>query len=187
MREAVGLFSDMVSLQNAVKELERTEFPRDALSVLGNKEEIEARFGSETVNPDFAMDDANTPREPLVRSEEKNIGRGALISATGYVGAMGLALMSGAITIPAIIAAAAIGGAGGAGIGAVLTKLLGDHFDDKMEDQIKRGGLLLWVRTPEPSREQIACDILSRYGATNVHVHDLPDASDEPRTVVSNI
>lgn len=174
MKEAVGLFTDMDSLQEAIKELEATDFPRDALSVLGSKDDLENKFGLASVRPELAEAYNDTPREAPPRSEEKAIGAGALISGSAYIGAMGVALAAGAVTVPAIIAAAAIGGLGGAAFGGALVKIMGDHYNEEIEDQIKKGGLLLWVRTPDEERERMACKILESYGAHHVKVHEIP-------------
>ena len=73
----------------------------------------------------------------------------------------------------AIAGAALAGGAGGL-IGSVLAKWLGDHHAHHLQEQIERGGLLLWVRTRDPAREERAIDILGKYSAEKVHVHGLP-------------
>jgi hypothetical protein len=41
---------------------------------------------------------------------------------------------------------------------------------EPMEDQINRGGIVLWALLRSPDQETRARDILSRHGAANVHV-----------------
>lgn len=173
MKEAVGLFTDVESLQEAVKELEATDFPRDAISVIGPRERIEEKFGISAISPDLADLSPETPRSAPPRSEEKVIGAGALVTGSAYIGAMGVALAAGAVTIPGIIAAAAIGGIGGATAGGIVAKILGDHFNKDIEDQIEKGGMLLWVRTPDPAREEKACTVLEKYGARHIRLHEM--------------
>lgn len=177
MKEAVGLFSDIDSLQEAVKELEATDFPRDAISVIGPRDRIEKKFGLSQISPELADLSSETPRSAPPRSEEKVIGAGALVSGSAYIGAMGVALAAGAVTIPGIIAAAAIGGVGGATAGGIVAKLLGDHFDKDIEQQIEKGGMLLWVRTPDTAREEKACNILEKYGARHIRLHEIRNAA----------
>ena len=172
MREAVGLFKDMDQLQSAVKELERTEFPRDALSILGQHEKLGPDL-DRYISNSFNSDELEAP----VRSEEKTIGAGVLVSGTAYIGAMAAALAAGAVTVPAIIAVAAMGGAGGAATGGILAKLLGDRFDHQIEDQVNKGGLMLWVRTPDQHKEDLACRILADYGAEHVQIYDFEKSS----------
>jgi hypothetical protein len=70
-------------------------------------------------------------------------------------------------------AAVAGGGAGGA-LGAILARVVGKSHAARLETQVERGGLLLWVRTPDAGHEQRAIDILKQHGAEDVHVHTLP-------------
>jgi hypothetical protein len=172
MREALGLFDDSERLQEAVKELERTDFPRDSISIMGDADAIKKKFGH-PLESERVQDDPDIERNAPVRSEERVLGLGVLVTGTAYIGAMAAALAAGAVTIPAIIGAAAIGGTGGAAIGGVLAKLLGDHFDSDLEERVKKGGLLLWVRTPDAEKEEIAQRILNEYGARHVRVHDI--------------
>ncbi|MDB5491390.1 MAG: hypothetical protein JWO78_1239 [Micavibrio sp.] len=169
VREAVGVFSDMEALNQALVEIDH-RFPRHAVSVLGSRTEIEEQFGEKTVSPDRADSDATTPHEAPLRPEEKALARAALIGGGAYVGAVALAIAAGAVALPVTIMAAAIGGGGGAAFGAILGKVLGDHYHQDIEEQIAKGGLLLWINTPAMEDEQDACDILHRHGATHVKV-----------------
>ena len=56
-------------------------------------------------------------------------------------------------------------------IGAGLAKLVGDQHARRLEEQIKHGGLLLWVRVWNAEDERRAVDILSRHSGRDVHVH----------------
>ena len=69
---------------------------------------------------------------------------------------------------------AAAGGVGGGAIGGVLAKIIGQHHADYIEDQLERGGLLLWVRTWSAADEKHAIEILANHSGSDVHVHDLP-------------
>lgn len=169
IRETVGLFMNAASLHNAVVELD-THFPRHAISVLGGKKEIEEQFGQTVIHPELAEAMTVPPLQAPVRAEEKVIGVSALIGGGTYVGAMALALAAGAVSIPATIFAAVIGGASGAAITGVIAKVLGDHYHQDIEDQIQQGGLLLWVNTLNAEQERVASEIMSNFGATHVKV-----------------
>lgn len=172
-REAVGLFMSPQDLQDAIRDLEGTAFPRQDISVMGNRSELLKVFGAKTVDPEFAMNNSDTPRQAPSRPEEQTIGVAAMIGGSAYVGAMALALAAGAVTFPAIIAAAALGGLGGGTVGAVLTKLMGKRYNRHIEEQIEKGGLLLWVRTPDEYKEEMAKRIMIARGGYDVHVHDI--------------
>jgi hypothetical protein len=80
--------------------------------------------------------------------------------------------------VAAAVTAAAIGG-------GLLSTALGHWLDRRdaewVQEQLDRGGLLLWVRTPDAERERRAVEILRRHSAHDVHVHQLP-AEAAPRS-----
>ena len=170
-KEVVGVFMSKDDLQNAIRELEGTAFPRQDISVMGGRGELERVFGAKVIPPEFAIDNPDTPRQAPSRPEERTIGAAGMIGGTAYVGAMAMALAAGAVTFPAIVSAAVIGGIGGGTLGAILTKLLGDRYNRHIEQQVEKGGLLLWVRTPDSEREDLANRILITNNAYEVHVH----------------
>lgn len=173
VREVVGLFTNVEDLQATIRELEGSSFPRQDISVMGSRKELESVFGSKTVPPELAMDNADTPRQAPARSEEFTIGAAAMVGVPAYVGAMTLALAAGAVTFPAIVGAAVIGGLGGGTLGAILTRIMGSRYDRHIQEQIERGGLLLWVRTPTSDLEEIAKQIMIVRGGYNVHAHKI--------------
>jgi hypothetical protein len=90
------------------------------------------------------------------------------------VGLAGAVVASGGALAAAITAAAIGGGAGGmAGIG--LSSFISQHHADYLQEQLDKGGLLLWVRTRDAAHEERAKEILSRHSAHDVHVHGVPD------------
>lgn len=172
-REAVGLFMSVDDLQAAVRDLEGTAFPRQDISVMGSRDELLEVFGEKTVDPHRVMERAETPRQSLPRPEEKTIGGAAMVGIPAYVGAMGAALTAGAVAFPALVGAAIIGGLGGSTLGAILVKIMGDRDTRHFEEQIERGGLLLWVRTPDHDREEIAMQLMHKNNGREIHVCDI--------------
>lgn len=176
-REAMGLFDDFEAMQEAIKELEATAFPRDSISILGHKEKLESQFGIAypTDHSSIAAeDDPQAPRKAPVRSEEQTIGASVLVGCATYIGVVSAGLALGPASVPATLMAIALGGGGGAAIGAALVSRLKHKHEHDIHEQIAQGGLLLWVRTPNAERETLACDILMRHGAHDVRVHDIP-------------
>lgn len=173
VRECVGLFLSGEDLQEAVRELEGTAFPRQDISVMGARSELMEVFGSKTIDPHMAMDNPDTPRAAPARPEEKTIGASVMVGVPAYVGAMAAAISAGAVAFPAILGAAVIGGMGGGALGGILAKLFGERDVRHYEEQIDRGGLLLWVRTPDREREEVAVGIMRKFHALEVHVHEI--------------
>src|SRR5690606_19928515 len=100
-----------------------------------------------------------------VPTESIGDAEGALIGAPLYVAAIaaiGTVVASGGSLLAIIVGAVAAGGAGGA-LGGVFAKLLGDHHARYLQDQLKHGGLVLWVRTWDVADEERAVAILTKH------------------------
>jgi hypothetical protein len=111
---------------------------------------------------------------------------GALIGGLFYIGAVvaaGAVVATAGTLATAIVAAMLSGGAGGL-IGSALANMIDRHHADYLQDQLERGGLLLWVRTFDKAQEKKAMEVLSHHSAHDVHLHDLPVA-EEARFSVS--
>lgn len=172
-REAVGLFPNMATMQDAIRELEGSAFQRDSISVLGSRHEIERVFGTDVINTVEAKDNPLSPRQAPSRPEEESIGAGALIGSVAYLAAISAALMTMPLSLPITLAAVALGGGGGAFIGMGLVSMLGHRMDENVLRQIDQGGLILWVRTPDAEHEEIALDIMRKHGAHHIQIHDM--------------
>lgn len=173
-REAMGIFNSPEQMQEAIRELEATAFPRDSISILGHRHSIEDRFGRAVTDPSLEQDDPNAPRKAPARPEEQTIGAGALVGCAAYIGVVGAGIAMGPASIPVTLMAIILGGGSGAALGGLLVNRLKHQYEDHIQEQLSQGGLLLWVRTPDLERETLACDILSRHGAHHVRVHDIP-------------
>jgi len=174
--EAVGIFHREEDLQGAIDELLSSGFHRSALSLLASDAAVREKLGHIYKEASALADDPAVPRSAYVSPEAIGDAEGGLIAGLVYVGATaaaGVAVASGgsfATIIAAVVLAAGTGGL----LGTVLAKWLGDHHADYLQDQIDRGGLLLWVRTRREADERRAVDILKRYSGGEVHVHALP-------------
>lgn len=170
VKEVAGVFMSAKDLQSAIRDLEGSAFPRQDISVMGSRGDLEDVFGSKTVEPEKALRHNETPRQAPSRPEEQTIGIAGVIGGSAYIGAMAVALAAGAVTFPAILSAAVIGGLGGGTLGAILTRVLGDRYERHIEEQIEKGGLLLWVRTPDVHRQELARQVMVINNGYNVHV-----------------
>jgi hypothetical protein len=159
VREAVGVFHDEKSLQSAVDELLIADFDRSYLSLLAGNAAVEEKLGH--------------VYEKVAELEDDSRAAYQALAYVGAIGAVGAIVASGGTIAAAILGAVAAGGTGGV-IGGYLARFLDQHHATYLQDQLDRGGLLLWVRVPDPEHEQRALDTLKRWSADDVHVHDLP-------------
>ena len=179
IREAVGYFQTADQLQAAIDDLMSSGFDRAELSLLAGEQAIEEQLGHRYRRVEELMDDPQVARRFYVSTEALGDAEGALIGGPFYVAALaaaGLVLASGGTMAAAIIGAALAGGTGGV-IGGVLAKLVGDQEASYLQEQLERGGLLLWVRTRNAAKEKEAVAILQRHSGQEVHVHAIPAAA----------
>lgn len=174
--EAVGIFHRSEDLQGAIDELLSSGFNRAELSLLASARAVEEKLGHRYEKVRTLADDPTTPRVAYVSTEAVGGAEGGLIGGLMYVGAAvaaGITVASGGALAAAIAATALAGGTGGL-VGAVLAKWVGVHHAHYLTEQMNRGGLLLWVRTPTAEGEKRAVEILRKYSGEDVHVHALP-------------
>lgn len=81
------------------------------------------------------------------------------------IGAFALTGVGG--MLPVLIAAG-----GGALLGGALASRMHRHYARRAEEQLARGGLLLWVNVRNPAQENAALEILRAQTAHDVHVHE---------------
>jgi len=173
IREVVGIFDDVNSMQEAISELEVSGFERRHISVLGNENALQEHFGKAELPTELLEDNPQTPRAANIKLEELGIGQSMLVSGGLLTGVVGAVIASGGLVIPgATVTTAVIGAAGGTAAGAGLAKLLGDKYAEFFHKQIEEGGLLVWVNTPDTEHESKAQAVLRKYGARDVHTHE---------------
>lgn len=172
--EVVGLFRSTDSLESAISALESAGWDRSQLSLLGQKGALDPQppIGRETAEQ--AADDPNAPRAPVVSEPDIRQGRTlatSLASVAAAFIAAGATAVSGGTALAAIIGAAAAGGGAAAAVNA-LGQWAGHNRAEFLEEQIRRGGIMLWVMLRRPDEERKVRDILARHGAEIVHSHD---------------
>lgn len=179
VREAVGVFVEAAKLEAATDELLENGFDRADISLLAAQDEIEKNLGHRYSKVTELEDDPDVPRRAFTPLQSVHEAEGALISLPLYVAAVttaGIVTAAGG-PLAAILAATAIAGSGGGFLGLVLAGILGNRYASEIENQINKGGILLWVRTWDKAQEERAQKILTRHGAFDVHVHQLYKAA----------
>ena len=178
IREAVGVFHDERSLRSAVDELLISGFDRSALSLVAGHKAVENKLGHTYKSVAEIEDSVEVPCHAYMGIDSRTEAESALIGGLAYVGAVsaaGLIVASGGALAMALLGAATAAGAGGL-VGAALSAVLERRHAEYLREQLDRGGLLLWVRTYDANEEKRASEILNRWLAEGVHVHDLPAA-----------
>ncbi len=171
--EAVGVFDSFETLQQAIYDLRMSGFSRADISLLGSKEAMREKLGSAYWRAEDLQDNPDAPRAAFVSEEAIGELEGAISGGFFFLGsyiAMA-AMLTPVSTLAASIAAIAIGGGPAAVVGTLLARRVGQHHKDYYADQIRNGGILLWVRTVDKAKEELAVKILKGHSGRDVHLH----------------
>ena len=174
-REAVAVFDDYDRLVDAIQELETAGFNRSQMNLLTDQRNAEAKVGRKVEDVRELAHEGKAPTGTWVDRHELAEGRTALAGGLGYIGsiaAVGAVVASGGTLAAALAAAVAAGGVSGAA-GAWLGGLLSSGHVDEVAKQVANGGLLLWVQIQDPAQEARAVEILERFSARRVELHDI--------------
>jgi hypothetical protein len=176
IREAVAAFADAQAMQAALSDLQSHGFNRADISFIARDSYLKGHLAQDYGDMQQAEDDPHAQRAAPVEEDDVRQRRTLEISTGATIAAFAAAGLTvatgGATALAAGIGAAAAAGVGG--LGGLLGKLYGTSQQKFMEEQIERGGVLLWVRVRDAQSEQRALDILRRHGAGDVHMHDIP-------------
>jgi hypothetical protein len=178
IREAVAVFDDPEKLERAMSDLQSHGIDRANLSLLAHG----SLANHLPRNPERLADDPNTRREAAVSDTDFRQGQvlGTSLAATiAAFAAAGVSVATGGVA--AATAVAAVAAAGGVGaVGALFGRKLREDEAAFLDAQLARGGVLLWVHTPDAPTEQRALEVLHRY-SSHVRLHDLPADPLPPR------
>ena len=167
LREVVAVFPDLPALEQAVFALETHGFDRAAFSLLADEAAVERQLGHRYRRIEEMEDEPAAPRETFfsrVSRAEAEFGIPAGLASVGFLALTGI---GGPLAV-------LVATGGGAAIGAILGRMIHSHHARRVEEQLARGGLLLWVNVTDAAQEQAALRILSAHAAHDVHVHEIP-------------
>jgi hypothetical protein len=166
IREIVAAFDTPEALDNAVFALETQGFDRAAFSVLATEETVNSTLGHRYEQVKEVEDDPQTPREAFFSRMSRLEAEAFPIPVLASLGWLSVAGIGGPIT--AVVAA----GMGGL-IGAVLSESIHHHHAMRVQEQLARGGLVLWVSARDEEAQEKALRILREQGAHDLHAHSV--------------
>jgi hypothetical protein len=178
-REMVGVFHDERALEAAIDDLLEAGFDRADISLLASERAVVEKLGHAYERVAELEDEASAARVAYVSKEDYGAAEGGLISALVYVGALagaGAVVASGG-ALGGVLLTAALSGGAGATVGLALARWIDHQRAERLDEQLKKGGLLMWVHVGSGTLESRARHVLERHGANDVHSHDLGDAA----------
>jgi hypothetical protein len=173
VREAVAVFDEVNELDAAVEDLLAAGFTKADISLLASEESVSRKLGHRYERVEEMEDEPDAPRIAYRTRASLGDSDDMIIGTLTYLPTV---VAAGTVVASEGVVAAAVTGTAIAGalIGTVLTRWLDRHHAERLQEQIERGGLLLWVRTPDPDTERRAVEILTRHSGHDVHIHQLP-------------
>ena len=166
--EMVGVFESEPALQECIDQLLLQGFDRSQLSVMGNSDTLRQSVASFEDDPDAAQ---AVQMSSSVRSELTAASVGLPIYLVG-VGSYVIVVATGG-TMAVALAALLLGGAAGGSLGGVLAHTIAKRHQDKVHEQLKAGGLVLWVNVRDDAQKETAKKVMEAGGASDVHLHQI--------------
>ena len=168
IREVVGVFDKAESLEDSVFELETHGFDRAAFSLLASERTVEGKLGRRYRRVEEMEDEPRAPRDTFFSRVSRLEAEFGLAPALAFIGAVAAGLGSAPVTLPILVAA----GSGGL-VGAVLGRSIHRRHADRLQEQLERGGILLWVNVRSEQEERKAVSVLQAHTARDVRAHDI--------------
>ena len=176
VREAVAVFDDVSSLESAVDDLRAAGFAKDQISLLAGHETVEQTLGHMYQRVEEMEDDPAAPRTAFVSGKSMDARENRLLGSLTILPTM-IAAGTVVATAGAVAAAVVATAVAGALLGTVFGHWMDRRHAEWLQEQLDRGGILLWVRTPTEEDERSALAVLTRYSAHDVHIHEIPVAA----------
>lgn len=175
-REVTGVLHSKKALELTAQDLLMAGVDRGDIDVSASSDELGRRLNYQAIPPADLADLPTAPRQPFTGGDDL-IGAEALAgSVTGCAVAVVVAafLVAWGLSPLLIGIVALVCGLAAAGIAVfrVRRRLLRERFLglDKIAEW---NGLVMWVRVRSPEMEAAAQEILVRYGAEAVHIHEI--------------
>ena len=170
-KQAVGVLSSPKALEDALDRLAEARFDQERISVIGMRDVFKGKLQGVRSIVDLA-ESADISKAAPARHVEMNELRASAIGFPAYVGAIaaGVATIATGGAAAGVIAASISGGAGGALLGGIFTAWLNKKRSDYYEEQIARGGILLWVTLDNEEQETKIKEILPSFSIEPVKI-----------------
>jgi hypothetical protein len=180
VRRAVAVFTDNEELEDVIEDLQLVGFDRDQIRRLASWRVAEAKLGHRIGSVRELEDEPDLPEGTYADRHERAEGAAALISGLALLcsfTAIGLVAAAGGALGVTVASAVAAGGVGG-GIGGLIVRAVGKRRARMIDEQLRRGGLLLWVELHNAAQERKALEILQRHSGKDVHVNEIARSRD---------
>lgn len=174
LREIAAVFMSSEQLEAAINELASHGWDRADMSLLAQEHVFSGDVSELVQDTQRTADDPSAPRSPVVSDTDVRQGRTLATSLAGAVAALvasGATILTGGGALAAV-AGAAVAGGGASALANAVGRKAGSSREDFLHEQVVHGGIVLWAALRDPSREDVAREILTRHGGRDIHVHE---------------
>ena len=176
VREVVGVVHDRQQLECLAERLTLAGFNRADIDLLASRDAILQKLHTLYLDPVAAAEAPDMPRRALVTRDDATTTTALVFGTLISIGSLGAALpvLASGGAVAAAVAAAVAGGAGASALAKVIRdRILQKGEEVNIENDLRLGGLVVFVRVRSPEREAAALAIMRECGAQNVHVHEV--------------
>ncbi|MDX1484553.1 MAG: hypothetical protein R3229_08735 [Alphaproteobacteria bacterium] len=172
VRQVVATFFDAESLEQAVDALKAAGFGSEEISAVAGAQAVKQSLAGHYMEPGESKDEPGAPKTAFVGRESVGDAVHGILGAFFFTGATlaagGLVATAGALASPVIAAIA--GAAAVGGIGAVTAAQIDKSEAERLQEEIDRGHLLLFVRIGDSQQEREVLGILKGHEGFEPHV-----------------
>jgi hypothetical protein len=176
VREVAAVFHSPAAVEAAAEDLLLAGFDRADIDRLADIEEVRKRLGPVYVAHEELADVPQAPRRPIVMREDITttfMVVVSLLASTAAMAAAGIVVASRGGTAAAAIAAISAALLAGSLAAIITARMLRPPQSKALEPLTAANGIVLWVRSRSPDREDKARQILQRNGGQAIRVHEI--------------
>ena len=176
VREVVGVVHSQEELDAVTDRLTRAGFDRSDIDLMASRDTVLRKLNAVYADPTVVADVPDVPRRDLVMRDDVVASSALVFGTLIAIGSLGAALpiIASGGAVAAAVAAAVAGGAAATAIAKpIRDHIVGQADAKQLEDELRLGGLVVFVRVRSPEREAEALAIMRDCGARNVHVHEV--------------
>jgi len=176
VREVVGTVTSREALDELVTELTRAGFDRSDIDLLASRDTVMHKLNTIYALPILAAENPDAPRRELIRPDDEVTSSALVFGTLITIGTLGAAfpIVASGGAVATAVAAALAGGTAAAGVAkAIKDHLVNPRDAIDLEDDLRMGGLVVFVRARNREGEEKAQEVMRRCGAQHVHVHDV--------------
>ena len=166
-RSVVGIFRDVAAFERMLGDLLKAGFDPSSISVLGNHQAIVDHFG-QFPRLEEITDAVDTPREALDTEVSLHKAIEFIASTFAVISEVSVATAAYAVGGPVGVAAASAN-LTDATVDSVLSGYVDDTYHRLFQENVRDGGMICWVQTPDDDAAALATQMLTASGGQHIH------------------